>query len=80
LELLQIPEGILSLPNLKRLNLGSNEIEEVSPLIERWAYLETLILSRNKVRIIWGVSITDSTEVRINQIADFCCPGNSQIF
>jgi Leucine-rich repeat (LRR) protein len=77
LELLQIPEGILSLPNLKRLNLGSNEIEEVSPQIERWAYLETLILSRNKVRIIWGVSITDSTEVRINHIADFLCAGNS---
>jgi len=45
----QIPEGILSLPNLKRLNLGSNEIDEVSPLIERWTHLETLILSRNKV-------------------------------
>ena len=39
----------MSLPNLKRLNLGSNEIDEVSPQIERWTHLETLILSRNKV-------------------------------
>ena len=34
---------------LKRLNLGSNMIDEVSPGIERWNQLETLILSRNKV-------------------------------
>ena len=62
MELLQIPEGILSLPNLKRLNLGSNEIEEVSPLIERWAYLETLILSRNKVRIIPQYSTSEKSD------------------
>ena len=46
----KIPEGILSLTNLKRLNLGSNEIDEVSPDIEKWAHLETLILSRNKIK------------------------------
>jgi Leucine-rich repeat (LRR) protein len=48
-QLTRIPEGILVLPGLKRLNLGSNEIEEVSPLIEQWSLLETLILSRNKI-------------------------------
>ena len=48
-QLTRIPDGILSLTNLKRLNLGSNEIEEVSPAIEQWSQLETLILSRNKI-------------------------------
>lgn len=45
----KIPEGLLVISGLKRLNLGSNMIDEVSPGIERWNQLETLILSRNKV-------------------------------
>ena len=51
-QLTKIPEGILALPGLKRLNLGSNEIDEVSPLIEQWTVLETLILSRNKIQTL----------------------------
>merc|ERR1719414_2357403 len=51
-QLTKIPEGILALPGLKRLNLGSNQIDEVSPLIERWTVLETLILSRNKIQTL----------------------------
>ena len=46
----QIPEGILALTALKRLNLGSNAINEISPNIDKWTQLETLILSRNQVR------------------------------
>ena len=37
-------------PNLKRLNLGSNRITEISPDIETWQKLETLILSRNEIK------------------------------
>ena len=48
-QLTTIPEGLLSVPNLRRLNLGSNAIVEVSPAIERWTRLETLILSRNDI-------------------------------
>ena len=31
-QLTKIPEGVLTVPNLTRLNLGSNEINEVSPV------------------------------------------------
>ena len=37
---------------LKRLNLGSNQISEVSADIERWPQLETLILSRNQIKAL----------------------------
>ena len=49
-ELTKIPEGLLSIPNIKRLNLGSNQMTEISPDIERWQQMETLILSRNKIK------------------------------
>ncbi len=48
-QLTKIPEGLLTVPNLRRLNLGSNLITEVSPGIEGWPHLETLILSRNQI-------------------------------
>ena len=51
-ELTKIPEGLLTVPNLKRLNLGSNQINEISTDIERWHQMETLILSRNKIRVL----------------------------
>ena len=40
------------LHNLKRLNLGSNQIDEVSPSIGRRSHLETLILSRNQIAVL----------------------------
>ncbi|XP_023344300.1 protein flightless-1 isoform X2 [Eurytemora carolleeae] len=52
--LTKIPEGLLVISGLKRLNLGSNMIDEVSPGIERWNQLETLILSRNKITSLPG--------------------------
>ena len=51
-ELTKIPEGLLTLPNLKRLNLGSNQVAEVSADIEKWHPLETLILSRNRIKTL----------------------------
>ena len=48
--LTKIPEGLLTLPNLKRLNIGSNSLSEISPGIEVWTQLETLILSRNQIK------------------------------
>ena len=51
-ELTKIPEGLLSIPNIKRLNLGSNQITEISTEIERWQQMETLILSRNKIKVL----------------------------
>ncbi len=62
-DLTKIPEGLLTLPNLKRLNLGSNHIVEVSPGIEGWAQLETFILSRNQVKAMPS-SLCKLTKVR----------------
>ncbi len=39
----------MTLPGLQRLNLGSNEICEVSVQIDKWQQLQTLILSRNRI-------------------------------
>ena len=49
-ELTELPEGLLTLPSLKRLNLGSNQITEISADIDRWPQLETFILSRNEIK------------------------------
>ena len=40
------------LHNLKWRNLGSNQIDEVSPSIGRRSHLETLILSRNQIAVL----------------------------
>uniref|UniRef100_A0A0K2U430 Gelsolin-like domain-containing protein n=1 Tax=Lepeophtheirus salmonis TaxID=72036 RepID=A0A0K2U430_LEPSM len=51
--LTKIPEGLLTVPNIRRLNLGDNQISEVSQDIERWqGSLETFILSRNKIKVL----------------------------
>ena len=40
---------MLALPGLRRLNLSSNQITELSLCIDQWVHLETLNLSRNQL-------------------------------
>nr|XP_025042164.1 protein flightless-1 homolog [Pelodiscus sinensis] len=43
----RVPECLYTLSSLRRLNLSSNEIAELSLCIDQWTQLETLNLSRN---------------------------------
>lgn len=45
--LTRVPECLYTLPSLRRLNLSSNEIAELSLCIDQWVHVETLNLSRN---------------------------------
>lgn len=45
--LTRVPECLYTLPSLRRLNLSSNEIVELSLCIDQWVHVETLNLSRN---------------------------------
>ncbi|XP_038064629.1 protein flightless-1 homolog isoform X2 [Patiria miniata] len=44
-----VPEGLYKLSSLKRLNLSSNVITELSSAMDTWVNLQTLNLSRNKL-------------------------------
>ncbi|XP_022093580.1 protein flightless-1 homolog isoform X2 [Acanthaster planci] len=48
-ELTKVPEGLYKLGSLKRLNLSSNCITELSSAMDTWVNLQTLNLSRNKL-------------------------------
>ncbi|XP_071963998.1 protein flightless-1 homolog [Antedon mediterranea] len=48
-ELPKVPEAFYRLPSLKRLNLSSNCIKDLSSSVDCWVNLEMLNLSRNKL-------------------------------